>query len=103
MKHKIIKFRGSISSREIIADIIFLLVSAIISFLAIVIFNIHWSFYPGNVLFPPSKTVGISSNIYIIGTLAGSLAGFFIIKLLLIGVKEEEKQWFDSKVSNKKR
>lgn len=98
MKRAIIKWGGfQVTKREIFSDLIFLSISGIISLLAVVIFNIHWSFYPGNTLFPPSKTVGIGWEIYVIGTLAGAVIGFFIIKLFLIGVKEEEIEWLHSK------
>ena len=90
MRHKIIKYRGFVvTKRELIADFIFLLVSFLITLIGIIIFNIHWSLYPGETLFPPSKTVGIHSNLYIIIPLIGSIVGFFMIKLFLIGVKEE--------------
>jgi len=89
MRKKIIKFRGfEITKRELIADLIFYLIAAAISLLALYIFDIHWSFYPGETIFPPSSYVGLSNQIYIIGTLIGSVVGFFIIKLFLIGVKE---------------
>lgn len=98
MKHKIIKFRGfEITKKELLADALFLLISAIISLLAVIVFNIHWSFYPGNTLFPPSRTVGINSDIYLIGTLMGAIIGFFIIKAFLVGVKLEEKGWSSKK------
>jgi hypothetical protein len=93
MRKSIIKLRGfKVTKRELIADFIFLAVAFLLSLFALFIFNIHWSFYPGQSLFPPSKTVGIGSNIYIAGSLIGSIVGFFIIKLLLLGVKEEIKK-----------
>jgi len=91
MRQKIINFRGfEITKKELIADFIFLLVAFIIAFLMLYIFDIHWSFYPGENIFPPSKYVGLSKKVYLIGSLLGAIIGFFIIKLFLIGVKEEK-------------
>lgn len=93
MRHTIIRYRKTkVTHRELIVDLILIAIAFIISLAALFIFNIHWSLYPGETLFPPSKTVGISFNTYVSGTLIGTLVGFFILKLLLIGVKEEVKK-----------
>jgi len=90
MRHAIIKYRKTkVTHRELVADLIFLAAAFLISLAALYIFDIHWSFYPGESIFPPSKHVGISSQLYIAGSLIGAIVGFFIIKLLLIGVREE--------------
>lgn len=90
MRKKIIRFRGfEVTKKELISDFIFLLTAFLISLFALFIFDIHWSFYPGESLFPPSKYVGINSLVYITGSLIGSVIGFFIIKLFLIGIKED--------------
>ena len=87
---KIIRFRGfEITKKELIADVIFLIIALIISLLILFIFDIHWSFYPEN--FGKLKFIGIGKNVYIIGSLIGTIAGFLIIKLFLLGVKEDEK------------
>lgn len=89
MRRYIIKFRGfKVTKRELIADIIFLVTAAIISLIALFIFDIHWSFYPGETIFPLSKTVGLTRNTYVTCSLIGSVVGFILIKLFLIGVKE---------------
>jgi len=90
MRRYIIKLRGfKVTKRELIADIIFLVTAALISLLALFIFDIHWSFYPGETIFPLSKTVGLTRNIYVTCSLIGSVVGFILIKLFLIGVKED--------------
>ncbi len=90
MRNAIIKFRGfEVTKRELFADLIFLAVAFLVSFLLLYFFDIHWSFYPGESIFPPSKYVGLSKEIYLIGSLIGAVVGFFIIKLFLLGVKEE--------------
>jgi len=60
-----------------------------VSIILLYFFDIHWSFYPGESIFPPSKQVGLSWQIYLVGGLIGAIVGFFIIKLFLLGVKEE--------------
>ena len=90
MRH-IKKYRGNVTHKEIVADLIFLSLGVIISWLALFVFDIHWSLYPGETLFPPSKTVGISSSVYLSGIFIGTIAIFFIIKLFLVGVREELK------------
>lgn len=103
MREKIISWRGfAITKRELIADTIFLLTAALVSFFAMIIFNIHWSFYPNETIFPLSKTVGISAKTYFVGTLVGAIVVFFIIKLILLGVREEEIEWMNKSNKNKK-
>lgn len=92
MRKAIIKYRKTkVTHRELIVDLIFIAVAFFISLFALFIFDIHWSMYPGQTLFPPSKFVGISKSTYIIGSLIGTVIGFFILKLFLLGVKEEIK------------
>lgn len=92
---RIVVWRGfNVTKRELVADALFFGIAAALSIIGIIIFNIHWSFYPGNTLFPPSKTVGIEPKMYVAGTLIGAIVGFFIIKLFLLGVRVEESTWF---------
>ena len=94
MRKAIIKWRGfEVTKQELIADIIFLFVALALSLILMFIFDIHWSLYPDNVLIPPSKWVGIKQQTYLIGTLAGGIIGFILIKLFLIGVRKEELRW----------
>lgn len=93
MRKIIIRFRGfRITKREIIADAIFLIVGFLVSILLLYLFDIHWSFYPGETIFPPSRYVGLAKYVYFTGSLIGSIIIFFIIKLFLLGVKEEIRQ-----------
>jgi len=85
--------KTKIEKEEIIADFIFLLTSFIITILALYIFDIHWNFYPDGQLFPPQKHVFTDKSIYLWGGLMGAIVGFFIIKLFLFGLREEENIW----------
>jgi hypothetical protein len=81
--------KSKVTKDEIIADLIFFSISAVVSFLFIFFFDIHWSFYEAPIF--PLKFVFQSTTPYIIGSLLGGLIGFFLIKLFLFGLKEEEK------------
>jgi hypothetical protein len=81
--------RSRVTKNELIADIIFFTVPAIIALIAVFIFDIHHSFYPENYLSPVER-IFLTYDPYWIGTLLGGVAGFFLIKLLLFGLKEEE-------------
>jgi hypothetical protein len=90
MRHRIIKYRRTrVTHRELVVDLIFLAVAFLVSLAALFIFDVHWSLYPGETLFPPSKFVGISSSTYLAGSLIGTIVIFLLLKLFLIGVKEE--------------
>lgn len=86
-----------IEKEEIIADFVFLLFSLIVSLVALFIFDIHWNFYPGGQLFPPEKHIFTDKSIYVWGSLAGAILGFFLIKLFLFGLREEETVWENEK------
>jgi len=81
--------KGRVTKNELIADIIFFAVPAIISLAAVFIFDIHHSFYPENELWPLDR-IFLTYDPYWMGALGGGVAGFFLIKLLLFGLKEEE-------------
>ncbi len=83
------KFKRKIQRKEIVADLVFFAVAAAVSLAAIFVFDIHWSLYPGSQIF--SKFVFEDKGIYLYGGLIGGIAGFFIIKLLMFGLIEEEK------------
>ncbi len=88
MLHRVRKTR--VTRNEIIADIIFFAVPALIALLALYVFDIHWNFYPGGSLFPPTKYIFTDPWIYVGGTLFGGLVGFFLIKLIILGIHEED-------------
>lgn len=90
-----------VNNEEIIADFIFLLVSFIAAIIALYIFDIHWNFYPGGQIFPPAKHIFTDKTIYLRGGLVGAIAGFFLIKIFLAGLKEEEIAWRQSSKSQK--
>jgi len=90
-------FKRKIHREEIIADLVFLLVCYFITALALFIFDIHWNFYPDGQLFPPEKFIFQDKSIYLWGGLLGAILGFFIIKLFLFGLKEEEIVWKENK------
>lgn len=81
--------RSRVSKEEIIADLIFFLVPAIIILVIIFLFDIHQSFYQAP--YYPFKFLLNDPWIYVGGTFLGGIIGFFLVKLLLLGVKEEER------------
>ncbi len=92
------KLKRKIQKEEIIADLVFFAVAAAVSLAAIFIFDIHWSLYPGSQIF--SKFVFVDKGIYLYGGLVGGIAGFFIIKVLMFGLIEEEKAMREVKRGN---
>jgi len=93
--------KTKIEKEEIIADFVFLLISFIITIIALYVFDIHWNFYPDGQLFPPEKYVFTDKSIYLWGGLIGAIVGFFVIKLFLFGLREEENIW--EKESSRRR
>ena len=87
-KHlKKIRKKTIITKEEIIGDLIFLLVSAFVSFLIVFLFDIHHSFYEWPMTL---KFIFKTSYPYFIFVPIGAIIGFFIIKLILLGFKEEK-------------
>jgi hypothetical protein len=88
MRKHLKKIRKSIVTKEeLIADAIFLFTSAFLSFLIVFFFDIHRSFYewPFNI-----KFIFQTPYPYFLFIPIGMLVGFFIIKLILFGFKEEK-------------
>lgn len=86
---KKIRKSTKVTKEEIIADAIFLSISAIISFLIVFLFDIHHSFYE----WPFSlKFIFKTYKPYLLFTFVGTIVGFFLIKLFLLGIQEEEKK-----------
>ena len=79
-----------VSKHELIGDALILLVAIVVSGVLVFVFDIHWSFYPGEEILPPSKKVFTTWDPYLIGILVGGIIGFFIIKLLFYAFMEEE-------------
>lgn len=73
--------------RILVANVLFLLIPALISLVSIFLFDIHHSFYGKNLL--PLKFVFKSEEPYIIGVSAGAIIGFFLIRLFILGIKLE--------------
>lgn len=86
-----------ISKNEIVADIIFLIVAMCVSGIAIFIFDIHWSFYPGNTIFPPNKYIFKSPLPYYFGIPVGGIVGFILIKLVVYAFIKEEEDYLITK------
>lgn len=89
--------KTKVGKEEIIADLVFLIISSLVTEIALYIFDIHWNFYPGGQLFPPAQHIFVDRSIYLWGGLLGAIVGFFIIKLFLFGLKEEEVLWVRNK------
>jgi hypothetical protein len=85
---KRLKIKSVVTREELIADVIFLAVSSLISFLVVFLFDIHHSFYGW-----PMALEFIFKNPYpyLMFVPLGAMIGFVIIKLLLFGFMEEEK------------
>ncbi|VVC03796.1 Uncharacterised protein [Candidatus Bilamarchaeum dharawalense] len=82
--------RPKISKEEIIADGIYLFVGALAAFIAIFIFDIHWSFYPGETILPPSRHIFQTLDPYYFGIPLGAIIGFFVLKLVYFAFVEDE-------------
>lgn len=76
---------------ELKADVIFFTATASVAFLAVLLFDIHWSFYPGERVFPPSRWVGITPFMYTVWTVLGGFLGIAIAKIYRIGFREEAR------------
>ena len=91
--HKqISKHRPPVTHNEIAADAVFFIAGALLATLAVFIFDIHWSFYPGNTIFPPNKHIFATSEPYYFAVLVGGILGVFVIKLVLLGVREDNEE-----------
>jgi hypothetical protein len=82
--------KSNITKEELIADGIFLFISAVISFLVVLLFDIHHSFYRWPIF--PLEFIFGTYYPYVIFTFIGTIVGFFIIKIFLFGLKEEGKE-----------
>ena len=85
-----------VGKNEIIADIIFLFVAMAVSAIAIFIFDIHWSFYPGNTIFPPNKYIFKSLLPYYFGIPVGGIVGFILLKLVVYAFFKEEEEYLET-------
>ncbi|MBU4267206.1 MAG: hypothetical protein KKE96_08285 [Candidatus Altiarchaeota archaeon] len=82
--------KSAITREELIADAIFLFISAFISFTIVFLFDIHRSFYSWPIF--PLRFIFKTYQPYVLFTLIGTILLFFIIKLLIFGIKEEESR-----------
>ncbi len=88
MRKHLKKIRKSIITREeLAADAIFLFISGFVSFLIVLLFDIHHSFYEWPMTL---KFIFNTPYPYVLFVSAGTIVGFFIIKLFLLGIREEE-------------
>jgi len=87
MKKRLQKFRKTpITKREITADLIFLGISLFLSLAIIFLFDIHRSFYEWPITL---SFIFQTPGPYFLFGFIGTILGFFIIKLFLLGMKEE--------------
>jgi len=78
--------KSKITREEVIADAIFLFISAFTSLAVVFLFDIHQSFYE----WPMSlKFIFKTPYPYLIFVPVGAITGLLLIKLFLIGVREE--------------
>ena len=93
--------RPRISREEIIADLLYLFVAMAVSGIAIYVFDIHWSFYPGETVFPPSKNIFKDPIAYYFGVPIGGIIGFIILKLIFFAFMEEKKAHEEGEITIK--
>ena len=79
--------RSVITKEELNADAIFLFISAFISLAVVLLFDIHQSFYTWPVQL---KFIFDTPYPFLFFVPVGTIVGFLMIKLLLIGFKEEK-------------
>jgi len=94
--------RPRISKDELIADALYLIVSLFVSALALYIFDIHQSFYPGQSVLPPSKYVFTTLTPFLVGVPIGGIIGFFILKIISFAFMEDELAHEKEKVRKRK-
>ncbi|MFH1200229.1 MAG: hypothetical protein V1708_04120 [Candidatus Micrarchaeota archaeon] len=92
LHRQVINHRSPVTRNEVAADAVFFVAGALLSTLAAFIFDIHWSFYPGNTIFPPNKHIFTSMDPYYFAILVGGILGIFIAKLVLLGVREDNEE-----------
>lgn len=78
--------KSVITREELSADAIFLFISGFISAVMVFLFDIHQSFYNWPITL---KFLFGTPYPYFIFISIGTFVGFFVIKLLLLGFKEE--------------
>jgi hypothetical protein len=103
--HKqISKHRPPVTHNEIAADAVFFLAGALLATLAVFVFDIHWSFYPepGHTIFPPSHHVFNTMEPYYFAVLVGGVLGVFVIKLVLLGVREDNEEVLEPPVKKRR-
>ncbi len=100
---KVSEHRPPITHNEVFADGMFFLAGAVLATLAAFIFDIHWSFYPGNTIFPPNKHIFTSMEPYYFAVLVGGLLGIFVIKLVLLGMREDNEEVLELPANKRKK
>ncbi|HLC68551.1 MAG TPA: hypothetical protein VJH24_01825 [Candidatus Bilamarchaeaceae archaeon] len=83
--------RPGIDKGEIAADLLYFFIAMLVSAILIFLFDAHWSFYPGETVYPPSKRVFGDLVPYYVGVPLGGLLGFFILKLIFFAFATERK------------
>ncbi|MFH1107446.1 MAG: hypothetical protein V1787_06150 [Candidatus Micrarchaeota archaeon] len=92
LRTQVARHRAGVTRNEIVADAIFFIAGALLAVVATFIFDIHWSFYPGNTIFPPNKHIFNSAEPYYFAVLAGGALGIFLVKLVLLGIREDNEE-----------
>ncbi|NOX71419.1 MAG: hypothetical protein GXO64_01845 [Candidatus Micrarchaeota archaeon] len=81
--------KSRVKKDEIVADIIFLLISFVASFMVVFLFDVHHSFYEWPIL--PLKYIFKTSEPYFYLVPLGTIVLFILIKLFIYGIQEDEK------------
>lgn len=92
LRAQLSRHRPPITHNEVMADAVFFIAGAFLAVVAAFIFDIHWSFYPGQTIFPPSKHIFTTTEPYYFAILIGGILGVFVIKLVLLGIREDNEE-----------
>ena len=87
--------KSRIQKEEIMADFIFFIFSFLIVEGILLVFDLHWNFYQAGNLF--EKQIFQDKLIYLWAGPIGGVIGLFLIKIFLLGLKEEEVVWSKNK------
>ena len=102
LHRQVSKHRSPVTRNEIVADAVFFIAGALLATLAAFVFDIHWSFYPGNTVFPPNKHIFTGMEPYYFAILIGGVLGIFVAKLVLLGIREDNEEVLEPPAGRKR-
>lgn len=78
-----------VSGHELLADVMYFTISALVSLAAVFLFDVHHYFYPSSRVANPAPIFD-SALPYAVGVLAGGVLGLFLFKALFFAFREQE-------------